>query len=230
MKAVILAGGHGKRLKPLTDNLPKPMIELAGKPIIDWQIEWLKDFGIRSFVMLVGYKKERIIEHVDGIKKDLGIEVEYSAESKPLGTGGALLLARPYLGEDDFLMVNGDVITNIDLMQMRTDACVAAMALVHLKSPFGIVKMSGSSIIDFEEKPILKEHMINAGVYLMKKGIFQYLPKEGDIEKTAFVELARARMLGGIRFDDVYWKSIDSMKDIDEASDDLRQGKVCFKH
>src|ERR1041385_1850855 len=96
MKAVILAGGYGKRLKPLTDERPKPMIEVRNVPIIEWQIRWLRRFGVSEFIICVGYMKERIIEYI-GSGNKLGVRVGYAVEDDPLGTGGALKNAQSLL-------------------------------------------------------------------------------------------------------------------------------------
>ncbi|MEM4343432.1 MAG: nucleotidyltransferase family protein, partial [Candidatus Caldarchaeum sp.] len=89
MKAVLLAGGYGKRLKPLTETTPKPLLEVSGKPILVWQIEWLKKLGVREFIVCAGYLREKIIEAL-GSGGRLGVKVGYSVEDEPLGTGGAL--------------------------------------------------------------------------------------------------------------------------------------------
>src|SRR5919197_1642495 len=114
MKIVILAGGFGKRLRPLTDTSPKPMIEVSGLPIIEWQIKWLRKFGIKDFVLCVGFMKEQMIDYIgNGARFDC--RVVYSVEDNPLGTGGALLNARKFVSDQDFFFVlNGDILTGLD--------------------------------------------------------------------------------------------------------------------
>ncbi len=227
MKAVILAGGHGKRLRPLTDDRPKPMVEVGGKPIIEWQIKWLKSHGVRSFVVLVNYMRERLMDHLgDGQK--FGIDVDFSIEDGPLGTGGALKNAEHFLSsEDKFIMVNGDLVTNINVKNLKLGKDdVAALSLVPLKSPYGIIQTRGEKITRFDEKPILHDYWINAGIYLMSKEIFEYLPEKGDMEKTAFPKLAEGNRLGGIKFSDSYWRSVDNIKDLEEVGKDLEENRV----
>lgn len=218
---MILAGGYGKRLRPLTENLPKPLLEVAGKPILFWQIEFFKKHGVREFVLAVGYLKEKVMEKV-GSGEKLGIKAIYVVEDEPLGTGGAIKNAEPVLrNEEKFLVSNGDVITNLDatkLCQALTDDLVAVMALVPLPSPYGIVITDNGKVVEFKEKPKLKDYWINAGIYCMKPEIFKYLPTSGDIEKTAFPELAKEGKLGAVKFPDAFWKSIDSHKDLEEAN------------
>ncbi|MEM1775262.1 MAG: nucleotidyltransferase family protein, partial [Desulfurococcaceae archaeon] len=114
MLAAILAGGLGKRLRPYTDDLPKPMIQVADRPILEWQILWLKKYGIREIVLLVGYRKEKIIEYF-GSGSKLGVKITYVVEDDPLGTGGAIKNAEHVLSKDEvFLVLNGDIITNLN--------------------------------------------------------------------------------------------------------------------
>ena len=93
MKAVILAGGYGKRLRPLTEERPKPLVEVGGKPIIEWQVNWLKSMGVDSFIVLAGYLKEKVMDHL-GAGSKWGVKMAYLIEEEPLGTGGALKLRR----------------------------------------------------------------------------------------------------------------------------------------
>lgn len=220
MKAVILAGGYGKRLRPLTDDKPKPLIEIAGKTILEWQIEWLKTFDITSFIILAGYKKEVLTEWITNNKKRLGIECLISTEDEPLGTGGAIYQVKSFLNED-FVAVNGDILTNLDVRELKVSEGVASIALVPLRSPYGVVEMAGEKIVKFVEKPILKDFWINAGVYVLKRDVFEYLPQKGDIERITFPILAQKGLLIGKKFENVYWRSIDSVKDVEEASNEI---------
>ena len=222
-KAVILAGGFGKRLRPLTEDRPKPLVEVAGRPIIEWQILWLRSHGIRDFVVLLGYKWERLVERL-GSGQRLGVRIAYVVEDEPLGTGGAIKNAEHLLrGEDYFIALNGDIITNLDVGRlvsrlMSSRDVVAAIALVPLRSPYGVVELDQEGrIVRFVEKPTL-DYWINAGVYAMKPGILDYLPEKGDIERTAFPKLAEERRVLGEKFTDAYWRSIDTIKDLEEAA------------
>jgi NDP-sugar pyrophosphorylase family protein len=224
VKAVILAGGYGKRLRPLTDDKPKPLIEIAGKPILEWQILWLKSFGITSFIILAGYKKEVLVEWVTKNKARLGIECLFSMEEEPLGTGGAIYQVKSFLNED-FIAVNGDILTNLDIRELKQvdETAIASISLVPLRSPYGVVQTEGDKIIKFVEKPVLKDYWINAGVYFLKSSIFEYLPEKGDIERMTFPTLAEKGLLRGKKFENVYWRSIDSVKDVEEASNEIPQ-------
>ena len=221
MKALILAGGMGKRLRPLTDNKPKPMISISNKPILEWQIMWLKSHNIREVVLCTGYMSENISEYFgDGEK--FGVSIEYSKEEEPLGTGGALMQSEPFLKEHStFIVMNGDIMSNIDpnsLILNLTDGLIGTIAVVALRSPFGEIEIKEEGLISrFTEKPILNDHWINAGIYCLSNKIFNYLSSIGSLELDVFPLLAQENKLSAIKQNNVKWRSIDSHKDIEEA-------------
>jgi len=219
MKAAILAGGFGKRLRPYTNTVPKPLIKVGGKPIIEYQVEWLKKQGIKEFIFLVGYKSEKIIEYFGNGDRH-GVKIEYSIEKEALGTGGAIKNAQDYLANEDlFIVLNGDILTDLRILPMLqaiSKDVIGILALVPLPSPYGIVEFNDENyIIRFREKPLLDEYWINAGVYLFRKDILNYLPDKGDIEKTAFPQLADEGLLKAVKYQGVFWRSIDTFKDIE---------------
>lgn len=226
MKAVILAGGYGKRLKPLTDERPKPMIEVRNAPIIEWQIRWLKRFGVSEIIICVGYMKERIIKYI-GSGNKLGVKVGYAVEDDPLGTGGALKNAQSLLsGQSGFFLVNGDILTELDPNKLH-DRPSQGIALVQLRSPFGVVEMDGQErVTGFVEKPQIPDRWINAGVYYFTQKVFDYLPDSGNIEVTALPALAKNGELRAVKYEHIFWRSIDSHKDIEEASRELPSAKI----
>ncbi len=229
MKALILAGGFGKRLRPYTEQKPKPLIEVAGKPILVWQIEWLKSLGIDTVVLAVGYLKEKVVEEI-GSGRKYGVKAIYVVEEEPLGTGGAIKNAEAALmGEEKFLVMNGDILTNINALKLCESLgdAIASIALVPLPSPYGIVVTDENSYVtEFKEKPFIKDYWINAGVYCFTPEIFNYLPVSGDIEKITFPKLAKERRLKSVKFSDVFWKSVDTYKDIEEADRLLREQSI----
>jgi NDP-sugar pyrophosphorylase family protein len=225
MKTVILAGGFGKRLKPLTDTRPKPMIEVLNVPIIEWQVRWLRKFGIKDFVICVGYMKEQIIDHFgNGAKFDS--RIDYSFEEKALGTGGALLNAKQLVSnQGSFFVLNGDILTELDPNRLDI-ANSNVLAVVPLRSPFGMVELDvNSTVRGFIEKPEIPDRWINAGLYRFTQEIFRYLPQEGNIEVTALPALAKEGRLQAVRYKDIFWRSIDSHKDIEEASKEMKEAR-----
>jgi NDP-sugar pyrophosphorylase family protein len=229
MKAVILAGGLGKRLRPLTDERPKPMIEVLNQPIIEWQVKWFKKFGIDEFVICVGYLKEHIIDYI-GSGSKFGVKVGYAVEEEPLGTGGALKNAQSLLGgteNEGFFMVNGDILTDLNPNTLRDGITSSAIAVVPLRSPYGVIELDESSIITgFVEKPQIKDRWINAGVYYFGSEIFNYLPDSGNLEVTALPVMIKDRKVKAMRYEKSFWRSIDSHKDIEEASREIKSSRL----
>ena len=219
MQAVVLAGGFGKRLAPLTSEVPKPLLPVGGKPILVRQIEWLKLFGIRDVVLAVGYLRHKIFEAL-GDGRRFGVRIFYSVEEEPLGTGGAIKNAEPFITDDIFIVLNGDVLTNLSLdklVEALSDAD-GAIALVPLRSPYGIVEFdAGGYVTHFREKPLLEGFYINAGVYALRRRVLSELPDRGNIEETLFPRLAQQRRLKAVVYRDVFWKSVDSLKDLEEV-------------
>ena len=227
MYALIIAGGEGERLRPLTSDRPKPMIEVAGKPILEYQIGWLVRQGVSDVILLCGYKAEVIQDHFgDGSR--FGLRVHYSVEREPLGRGGALKLGARLLPPDEELALglNGDILTNQPLTPLlrhhRRKGATATVMLTRLRSPYGITRGDRAGhIVAFDEKPMLP-HWINAGVYVLAPDFFRRLPKLGDHERTTFPELAAEGKLFGYR-SRAYWRSIDTFKDLTKAAAEVRE-------
>jgi mannose-1-phosphate guanylyltransferase len=218
LQAVILAGGFGKRLKPLTDNVPKPMIVVGGIPILERQILWLKKYGVEEIILCVGYKKESIMNYF-GDGRHHKMKIEYSFEEDPLGTGGALRKARELI-RGDFVFTYGDIMTDLDLNRLTRaleSNYLAVMAAVPLRSPFGIVEMQGDKVKIFREKPLLHDYWMNAGVFFFSRSIFDLLPQRGSLESITLEKLALEGKLKAVRYSKSVWRSVDSHKDIEEA-------------
>ena len=215
MKAIILAGGRGKRLRPVTDYVPKPLVPIKNIPIIEWQIRYLKKFGIDEIIISTGYKKEMIKNYLD-VKKIEGVKIKYSVEKTPLGTGGAIKKAGKMIEEESFFVINGDIITDIDLSKIvkKTNT----LAAIELRTNFGTLETDSHKIIKFKEKKEILDLWMNAGIYHLQKKILKDLPVKGDIEKTVFPEYAKNGKLYTIKFKNVAWYSIDSFKDMEESA------------
>ena len=214
MKAIILAGGRGKRLRPITDYVPKPLIPIKNIPIIEWQIKYLKKFGISEIIICSGYKTKMIENYLNN--KKLGIKITFSVEDKPLGTGGAIKKAGKKIKDKSFLVINGDIITNIDLKKLIKKN--NAIAAVQLRTKFGILQTDKNKIIKFDEKKEIENLWMNAGIYHLNKETLKELPTVGDIEKTLFPDYAKKEKLSTIKFTNSKWYSIDSFKDMEECS------------
>ena len=219
MKAIILAGGRGKRLRPITDYVPKPLIPIKNIPIIEWQIKYLKKFGISEVIICSGYKTEMIENYLKN--KKLGIKITFSIENKPLGTGGAIKKTAKKIKEKSFLVINGDIITNIDLKKLlKKENSIAA---IQLRTKFGILQTDNDKIIKFDEKKEITDIWMNAGIYHLNKDTLKELPNIGDIEKTLFPNFAKKEKLFTIKFRNSKWYSIDSFKDMEESSTEIEK-------
>ena len=219
----------GKRLIPLTSDRPKPMVEIDNTPIIELQVNWLKKFGMKDVIVLVGHLKEKIKHHLaDGTK--FGINITYIEENVPLGTGGALKNAKSQILENGntdagFFVINGDILTDLDPSDLSdiSEKGSMALALVPLKSTFGIVETNADLVSRFVEKQFIKDTWINAGVYYFSNEIFQYLPTRGNLETFTLPMLVNKQKLKAKKFSNNYWRSIDSHKDVEEASNEIKQ-------
>ncbi len=175
---VIMAGGMGTRMRPYTESCPKPMLEVAGKPILEHIIERAKAEGFSRFVLAVHYLGHMIEEHF-GDGNGFGVEIEYLRENSPLGTAGALALLTPQPALP-FVVANGDVITDIrygellDFHERHLSTATMAVRLYESQHPYGVVNMQGIDIVGFEEKPISRSH-INAGVYVLSPSALGFL-------------------------------------------------------
>lgn len=188
---VIMAGGMGTRLRPHTENCPKPLLPVAGKPMLEHIIEHAKLEGFSHFVMAVHYLGHMIEEHF-GNGEQFGVKIDYLREQTPLGTAGALGLLSPR-PDAAFVVTNGDVITDIRYGELldfhvRHDAAATMAVRVHeWQHPFGVVQTQGVEIVGFEEKPIARSH-INAGVYALDPDALNALPCESRCDMPTLFE------------------------------------------
>ena len=222
MKAVILAGGRGKRLKQITDYVPKSLIPLNNIPIIEWQIRYLKKFGIKEIIICTGYKTEQIENYLH-VKNNFGVKIWFSKEKVPLGTGGAIKQATRLINEKSFIVLNGDVITNINIKKLIEK--LNSIAAIPLKTKYGILGINEHKVTKFSEKKEISNLWMNAGIYHLSKNLTKDLPKKGDIEKTTFPDYARKGKLTHVKFRNTFWHSIDSFKDIEECISEIKSKK-----
>lgn len=222
MQAIILAGGKGTRLKPITDYVPKPLIPINNVPIIEWQIRYLKKFNITDIVICTGYKTEHLENYLSH-KQNFDCKIKYAIEETPLGTGGAIKNAAKFIKEKSFLVLNGDVITKIDIRRLVSKP--NSIALVELRTRFGTVDLLGDTIVSFKEKKSISDVWMNAGIYHLDKKILVDLPSKGQIEETVFHKYAKSKKLFGVKFKDAFWFSIDSHKDLEECTLAMKSAK-----
>ncbi|HET6781553.1 MAG TPA: nucleotidyltransferase family protein [bacterium] len=227
MQAIILAGGRGERLRPFTEDRPKPMVEILGIPILGYQLQWLEQQGIKDIIVSCGYRSE-VIQNYFGNGEKWGVKIQYSVETEPLGRGGALKLAFRSLadGEDICLATNGDVITNVRIKPLiqahRQNGGLGTIVLAPFISPYGIVETDEEDkVVGFREKPELP-YWMNAGIYVLSREIQSMLPDQGDHETSTFPQLAAERQLGAYKSRS-YWRSVDTVKDLSEVTKELEK-------
>ena len=222
MKAIILAGGRGKRLRPITDKIPKPLIPINNKPLIERTIKYLKKYGITEIIISSGYKSN-LIEKFLKKKKNFGCDIVFSIEKTPLGTGGAIKKALRFVDEESFVVLNGDIVTNIDLKKiLKKPNTIAAN---ELKTKFGTMDIRNNKILKFNEKKDVVDVWMNPGIYHLSKDIEKLIPQKGSLEGKVFPKMARKKTLETVKFKNALWFSIDSHKDIEECSKEIKSKK-----
>jgi mannose-1-phosphate guanylyltransferase len=235
LQALILAGGEGTRLRPLTQTIPKPVIPLAGQPFISYMLEWLRGHGVDDAVLACGFMADGV-RAVLGDGGALGVRLRYIEEPAPLGTGGALKFAEELL-DDRFLMLNGDVLTDIDVTALleqhaRTHA-TATLALYPVDDPsaYGLVRLNDDrSVSEFLEKPSPEQidtNLINAGAYVLERRVLDSMPPAGtnvSIERDVFPTLVGHGLYGYAASG--YWLDIGTPDRYLQATFDILDGSV----
>lgn len=207
-KAFILAGGKGERLRPLTLETAKPMLDVLHKPILQWNIELCKKFGVKEIVLAVGYKHEQV-ENFFKSGEDFGMKLHYNVENVFLGTAGALKFAEDFLENDEkFIMMNGDEVKDVDFEKVNAvhekNNAIATIALTKISdaSDWGCVLLEKEKILEFKEKSPEMKHpaFINSGAYILSSKIFELIPagEMVSIEKQTFPKIASMNKLFGI--------------------------------
>ncbi|MGB8451179.1 MAG: NDP-sugar synthase [Anaerocolumna sp.] len=235
MKALFLAGGLGTRLKPLTDKLPKPMVPIMNKPLLERTMLNLIKCGITEVVISTCYQPE-YIKNYFGDGKDFNLKIEYIVEDSPMGTGGAIKLAQDYF-EESFVVYNSDIISDINLNKMidyhKSSQAVATIAVTQVKDPsmYGVIEYdSDGYAISFKEKPKPGEtysKSINAGIYIFEPEIFQAIDSDGavSIEREIFPKLLEENKKIGIYQSGSYWMDIGNIEKYTQTHKDIMAGK-----
>jgi len=213
----ILAGGKGTRLKPITHEIPKPLVPLHEKPIMEHTIDLFKKFGIKDILISIGYKGDKIKEYF-GNGKRFGVNIRYIEEKEPMGTGGPLNLAKQYL-TGTFVMCNADELKDINLDEMylshKESNGVGTIALTTVEDPskYGVAKLRGNRVLEFIEKPKKEEapsKLINSGLYILEPSVLNFIPEGScSIERDVFPKIAAAGQLFGYHFEGQWFDTGD---------------------
>lgn len=230
IECMIMAGGRGKRLSPLTDKIPKPMLPLNGKPIIEYNIDRLISYGIKKIYISVKYLGEQIQDYFgDGSCK--GIEIEYVWEDTPLGTAGALSLVNEFKS-DHILLLNSDLFTNVNIEEMylklvnNNADLVVASTEYKIDVPYAVFECDSKKVRSLKEKPSYTYYS-NAGVYLFKKEIIYKIPKKSFYDITDLMDLLIKEEKEIIHFPiRGYWIDIGNPTDYKNAEEFVKSIKV----
>ena len=229
VKAVVMAGGVGSRLRPLTDDLPKPMLPVGDRPLLELTIEQMRQAGIQRINLTTHYKGAIIAEHF-GDGRDFGVEIHYVEEDQPLGTAGALSLLS--VSNEPLLVVNGDVLTRVDFQAMldfhhehKADMTVAVRQH-EVRLPHGVVETDGTTITGILEKPVLR-HFMNAGIYLLNPQMCRFIPSGHRYDMT---DLICRLIVEGCRVISFpiheYWLDIGQVEDYEKALSDFENRAI----
>ena len=229
ISAVVMAGGYGTRLKPLTDDLPKPMIPVGGRPIMERIVNQLRDVGIKRVNVTTHYKKEMISEHF-GDGHDFGVNIEYVEENKPLGTAGALGLTKTTT--DPLLVINGDILTGVDFGAMlsfhqdNSADMTVAVTQHEVQVPHGVIESKGMRITQIVEKPIVRQ-FVSAGIYLINPEVPKSIPNDRAYDMPELINylISKGRLVASFPIHE-YWFDIGNKKDYERAQRVIRDGNV----
>jgi dTDP-glucose pyrophosphorylase len=188
--ALIMAGGFGMRMRPLTDSVPKPMLPINGIPLMQLIVDKLSSAGVKKIYVSTHYLSEVIIKHF-GNGANFGVDIEYLEEDTPLGTGGCLSLISDK--SNDVLVINGDILTDLDLrmfyanhFRAQADLSIAT-SIFSLSVPYGVVEANGAEILGLREKPVSR-YLINSGIYVVSSMVLQSLPDQQKYNITDLIE------------------------------------------
>lgn len=233
MDAIILAGGFGTRLRHIVSDAPKPMAQIAGKPFLDYLFEYLSIQGVKKVILAVGYLHNKIEERYR--KNFMGIDIEYSVEDRPLGTGGAIKRAMKGCSGDYAAILNGDTFFNADLNAMeqlytqnRADAVIAVKRMRDFDR-YGALKIEKGRIIGFYEKQFCENGLINGGIYILGKHFSMNSEKESfSLEKEYFEMDTAGKKLYAFESDG-YFIDIGVESDYFKADGDFHEKSIIFR-
>jgi dTDP-glucose pyrophosphorylase len=227
LRAVVMAGGFGTRLRPLTEELPKPMLPVGRKPLLELIVEQLRGAGIRQVNVATHYRGEVISEHFkDG--QDFGVDIRYVQEDRPLGTAGALGLLEH--SDDPLLVINGDILTRVNFRAMldfhreQSADLTIAVRLFEFSVPYGVIRTDGVAVTGISEKPVVRQ-FINAGIYLLNPSVTQLIPNGEPYDIPDLIDhlLKEGRPVVSFPIRE-YWLDIGKEDHYNQANADIANG------
>lgn len=229
LQAIVMAGGKGTRLHPLTEHTPKPMLRVGDKPILEIIIGQLREAGIRQVTVTTHHQGEKIAEHF-GDGHDFGVTLSYVEEKQQMGTiGGLSLMAKP---TETTLVINGDILTEVDFRAMlayhrehQADLTVAVRQY-DIEVPYGVIDCAGSHVLGVNEKPTFG-FFVNAGIYLLEPSVHRFIPNQQRFDMTDLITRLIAERQVVVSFPiREYWLDIGEHTEYEQAHQDIRTGKI----
>ncbi|QOP40827.1 nucleotidyltransferase family protein [Sulfurimonas marina] len=226
-KVVLMVGGLGTRLRPLTENVPKPMLKVGDKPILETIVEKFAEYGYINIIMCVNYKSH-IIQDYFGDGKKFGVNIEYVLEEQRMGTAGALSLLKEKPTEPFFVM-NGDLLTNVNFEHLHdyhlSNNALATMCVreYDFQVPYGVVNIEESKILSIAEKPVHK-FFVSAGIYMLSSEVLEYIPKNEFFDMPTLFETLISKNKNAISFPlREYWLDIGRIEEYKKANEEYNE-------
>ena len=226
MEVIILCGGKGTRLSEYTQSIPKPMIEIGGKPILLHLMKFYASFGHKDFILCLGYKGEKIQEYFKNIKE---FDIKFANTGENSNKAERLMKVKDDIKGDTFLVSYGDDLSDINIKEIinfhNKKNKIVTLTAVPLTSQFGVIELNESDeVINFKEKPKL-DYLINGGFYVMRKKIYDFIKPGNELEKDTFEELAKQNQIAAFKHDG-FWKSMTTLKDVIELNELYDKGNA----
>ncbi len=216
MKTIILAGGYGTRLAEYTDKIPKPMVQIGGKPILSHIMNFYQSFGYDEFIIAAGYKKNIISDYYQKTNEFKKLKIVDTGENTM--TGGRLLRLKSYFQKDEnFCMTYGDGLCSVDLNKLidfhLKHKKIATVTAVHPPVRFGELQIEGEDVVKFEEKPQASAGWINGGFFILNSSVFNYIENDQTLfEKEPMTNLSKDKNLKAFKHKE-FWKCMDTLRD-----------------
>ena len=226
MEAVVMAGGFGKRLRPLTEHLPKPMLPVGDRPLLQRTIERLRDAGINRVNVTTHYLGEVIQKHF-GNGREFGVDIRYVEEDRPMGTAGALCLFDG--ASQPLLIINADILTTVDFRAMfafhREHEAYMTIAVkqIEIPVPYGVLEINGGGVVGIVEKPVMRQ-FVNAGIYLIEPGACEHIPLDRPYDMPDLINslVAEKKRVTAFPIRE-YWLDIGKIEHYQQAQDDVER-------
>lgn len=226
MQVVVLCGGKGTRLSEYTEKIPKPLIDVSGKPILLHIMEMHSYYGHKNFILCLGYKGAKIKEY---FRNNKSFKIEFVDTGINSNKAERIMRIKNYIKDNDFFVTYGDDLSDVNINSLlkfhKKNKKIVTLTAIDLVSPFGILELNKrNEVIKFQEKPKLN-YLMNGGFYVFNKRIFDYIKKGYDLEKETFEDLAKSKLIAAF-YHKGFWKSMNTLKDVMELNEMFANEKI----